>query len=488
MSNFDVIVVGGGGAGMAAAIEAAGCGRTVALIEKNESLGGSTAWSVGSISATNTRLQREVGIVDHPDAHFEDLDLLAGSLATRDNLELRRLLVNRSTDMLAWLENLGVVFAGPNIEPPHRVRRMHNVLPNSRAFVQALGTECRRLGVSIMLNTLVDDLIVENGAVTGVKVRTAGASREIHCNAAVVLAGGDYSASEELKERFAGPETARLAAVNPTATGDAISVALRHGAEVVNGDLVRGPIMRFIPPTRDSLLRRLPPNRLVALALRWALAVLPAAIKRPVAMGFLTTALGVSHGLFREGAILVNAQGERFCDELDTPDRAVPLQPESHAFIILDAATASKFAAWPHFVSTAPGVAYAYLDDYRRNRGDIYAGADTLEQLAVKLNMSAESLARAFGTRDVAGPFVALGPVKSYVIFTEGGLNVNAQLQVLGSTTQPIDHLYAAGSTGQGGLLLEGHGHHLGWAFVSGRIAGRNAALEIEAQPETGES
>ncbi|MGI9411849.1 MAG: FAD-dependent oxidoreductase, partial [Hyphomicrobiaceae bacterium] len=78
MSEFDVIVVGGGGAGLAAASEAASLGRKTILLEKESALGGSTAWSVGSISATNTPHQRAKGIIDHPDAHFEDLDVLAG--------------------------------------------------------------------------------------------------------------------------------------------------------------------------------------------------------------------------------------------------------------------------------------------------------------------------------------------------------------------------------------------------------------------------
>jgi predicted oxidoreductase len=72
-----------------------------------------------------------------------------------------------------------------------------------------------------------------------------------------------------------------------------------------------------------------------------------------------------------------------------------------------------------------------------------------------------------------------LGPVKSYVVFTDGGLNVNAQLQVLHSNGSVIPGLYAAGSAGQGGLLLEGHGHHLGWAFISGRLAGRHVSMNI---------
>jgi FAD binding domain len=58
-----------------------------------------------------------------------------------------------------------------------------------------------------------------------------------------------------------------------------------------------------------------------------------------------------------------------------------------------------------------------------------------------------------------------------------GGLRVNERLQVLSKAGEPIEGLYAAGSVGQGGVLLEGHGHHLGWAFTSGRLAGRHAAL-----------
>jgi succinate dehydrogenase/fumarate reductase flavoprotein subunit len=72
-----------------------------------------------------------------------------------------------------------------------------------------------------------------------------------------------------------------------------------------------------------------------------------------------------------------------------------------------------------------------------------------------------------------------LGPVKSYVVFTDGGLKVTERLEVVRDDGSVIPGLYAAGSTGQGGLLLGGHGHHLGWAFISGRIAGRNAASNV---------
>lgn len=490
MSDADVIVVGGGGSGLAAAAEAAGLGRKVILLEKGQKLGGSTAWSVGSISASNTPHQRRAGIVDHPDTHFEDLETLAGPAANRDNRALRRILVDNITDTLAWLERAGLVFVGPNPEPPHRLPRMHNVLPNSRAFPEMLGRLCRQLGVDIRLGTLADGLIVEGGRVVGVKVRArdSGTVGELRARGAVVLAGGDFAGNGQMKAAHAGPLTADVDAVNPEATGDAIRIALAAGARMLNGDIVRGPIMRFVPPERESLLRRLPPRRWLARSIAFADRYLPERIKRPFAMSFLVTALGPWRGLFEAGAILVNRDGRRFADELGRPGDAIAKQPDRLAYIVMDGNIAAQFSAWPNFVSTAPGVAYAYMADYRRNRRDLYHAAKDPETLADHLGMPAAALRASMagtGTPDrprlAEGPLVALGPVKSYVVFTDGGLSVSERLEVLDRDGAPMAGLYAAGSTGQGGLLLEGHGHHLGWAFVSGRIAGRNAALEIGA-------
>lgn len=215
--------------------------------------------------------------------------------------------------------------------------------------------------------------------------------------------------------------------------------------------------------------------------MKWSLETLPDAMTRSTAMRFLVTALGPSRGLFEAGAILVNREGRRFANELGRPAEAVPGQPERMAYIVFDAAIAAKFQAWPNFVSTAPGIAYAYIDDYRRGRRDIFHEAADPGALAKSLGVSraalSEAISRTPGLR--TPPYFALGPVKSYVVFTDGGLAVDTRLAVLGGTGAPIPGLFAAGSTGQGGVLLEGHGHHLGWAFVSGRIAGRNAALKI---------
>ena len=77
------------------------------------------------------------------------------------------------------------------------------------------------------------------------------------------------------------------------------------------------------------------------------------------------------------------------------------------------------------------------------------------------------------------GPYVALGPVRHYITFSDSGVAVNERHEVLRADGTPIEGLYAAGFIGMGGMLLEGLGHHLGWAFTSGRRAGRHAAFRV---------
>lgn len=485
----DVVVVGGGGTGLAAASEVARLGRKVILLEKNPHTGGSTSWSVGSITATNTPHQKKAGIQDSADEHFEDMALHAGALAPRDNLALRRILVDHTTEMLDWLMSLGVVFVGPMPEPPHRYNRMHNVVPNSKSFAYHLTKHCRELGVDIRLNTATQRLISENGRVVGVEARLPdGTPHEFRAQGGVILAAGDYSNGPDMKARFASPDVVEVDAVNPTATGDGHRMALELGATVINGDIVRGPIMRFIPPIRSNLIQKLPPLKPIAKMIAWAMDHVPQFMLRPFLMSFLTTALGPSPDLYKEGAVLINKNGQRFTDELGKPNLFTAKQPDRIAWIVFDHQLAQKFSGWPYFVSTAPGVAYAYLADYRRNRADIYHQSDTIEGLATSMGVAPESLKRSLtdynATRETRpaidqGPYYALGPVKSYVVFTDGGLKVTSKHEVQREDGSVIPGLYAAGSTGQGGLLLEGHGHHLGWAFISGRLAGRNAAENV---------
>jgi len=485
-STHDVVVVGGGGSGLAAAIEARALTRDVVLIEKNPQLGGSTAWSIGSVTASGTPHQARKGIVDTPEEHWRDMAGFNGDLNARDNAALRRVLADEMPDTFRWLLKHGIRFYGPMPEPPHSKPRMHNVLPNSRAFITHLAKAARRSGVTIMCGTRATALVSENDRVVAIDCETADGPRRLQARGGIVLASGDFTSDPELKARFMGGQEAKIDGVNVTATGDGQKLALPLGARVINGDLALGPELRFVPPQRNNILLSLPPWRLLANLMAWSLEYMPSALLRPFVMSFVTTALAPSLDLFAEGAILVNSQGERFTDELDKPAFALPDQPGKVGYILLDKRMAALFSGWPHFISTAPGVAYAYVDDYRRNRRDIFNDGATLDDLAGKLAMPAAVLTATVRKHNSAagnrppfgdGPYVALGPLRAVFVHAEGGLAVDHDHRVLDAGDKPIAGLYAAGSTGQGGLLLKGHGHHLGWAFASGRRAGRNAAV-----------
>lgn len=206
-------------------------------------------------------------------------------------------------------------------------------------------------------------------------------------------------------------------------------------------------------------------------------------VLRPLLMKFLTTVLAPSKSLFAEGALLVDRSG-RAVETGDNSDPAVTCigTPRNAGFIILDAEVCSKFERWPNYISTAPGIAYAYLNDYVKNRKDICRVAESVESLARAIGVDADALRDAILSRRhrAMGPFCALGPVESAFVHSEGGLSVDTSHRVMDKLSRPIEGLYASGSTGQGGLLLRGHGHHLAWAFVSGRRAGRNAARSIQ--------
>ena len=500
----DVVVIGGGGSGLAAAIEATTLGRRVIVLEKNPAIGGSTIRSIGSISASCTPHQIRKGIQDNPDDHFEDACKFADAVKNtqwrdfrnEDNLVLRRILVNNVNETLRWLLSIGVRFHGPTLEPPHRKPRMHNVLPNSRAYGYWLEKRARAVGVDIRTSRRARRLITEDGRVVGVECEREDGTRERYrARGGVVLSCGDFSSGREMKQRYARPELVNMkSSCNPANTGDGHVMAMELGAHILNSHMAFARI-RFIAPQTRTLVHRLPPWRLLTKFMELSLEYMPAWLLRPFIMSFLTTVLEAQASLYANGAILVNKRGERFCNELDHPEFKLVEQPDQHAYIVFDERLAKRFSAFPHFVSTAPGVAYAYVPDYERSRKDVFRKAPTIEALAHTLGADPAALAQSIRERNAElasgagkggivadpltierGPFYAMGPVSCFAMGTDTGLAINERFQILRQDKQPIPGLFGAGTVALGGLMAEGHGHHLGWAFTSGRLAGRYAA------------
>ncbi len=495
--DSDVVVVGGGGSGLAAALSAASHDAKVVVLEKMEQLGGTTSIAVGSLTAACTSFQEAAGIEDDPDWHNEDIGKFAPHLEPKNNRALRQFFTRQARETLEWLIGLGLEFHGPSPEPPNRVPRMYNVVPNAKAYIAVLHRRLLSHGAKILLGHRAERLLRgKRGAVVGIEARTGDRTVRVRARRGVVLAAGDYANGLEVKSQHLPQEVATIEGINPNATGDGHQMGQAVGADLLNMDVVYGPEVRFIAPPRPPFAQLLPASPLLAKLLGRGMDLLPKATLRKMIKRLLVTWQHPEVALFKKGAILVNRDGERFTDETDQPELTIPQQPDKIAYIILDQTLAEVFSEWPNFVSTAPDIAYAYVRDYKRLRPDVYAEAHTPAELAERISVDPEALTKTFHDYNVSvsglvkdpfgrtdfgppireAPFVALGPVKSWIVTTEGGLRIDEEMRVLSANGRAIPGLYAAGCNGMGGIVMWGHGLHIAWALTSGRLAGRSAA------------
>ncbi|MAV34088.1 MAG: FAD-binding dehydrogenase [Planctomycetaceae bacterium] len=495
MKTCDVIVVGAGGSGLAAGLAAAERGGQVLILEKRPQPGGTTGIAVGSFTAAETRLQRSRGIVDRVADHAVDAGKFADPEIERCNNDaLRAYFLREAPRTFDWLCKLGLTFVGPNPEPPNRVPRMHNVVPGAKAYIAALQLALQTADATIICNATVEELLRCRTGICGVRAVVDGHSREYRARRGVVLAGGDYANDPEMIARYKGEQFREIEGINPFATGDGQRLAEQAGAELVNMEITYGPELRFVPAGNRPFQQWLPVGGMTAQLMGQVARRLPDWIMRRLIKRLLVTWQHPETALFEEGAILLNQHGRRFVDETAWPDREIgtALQPGKIAYILLDGRRMAQFSSWPHFISTAPDIAYAYVQDYRRLRPDITAIGNALDDVVqsrqLPLAAVRDTLAEynRFARGDGAdpcgrskptpslddGPWCLLGPAKAYFTTTEGGARVDQRLQVLDERGAPIPGLYAVGQNGLSGMVLFGHGLHIAWAMTSGRLAG----------------
>ena len=492
----DVLVLGGGGTGLAAAVSAVEQGARVIVAEKCSSLGGTTGLSIGSITACCTSYQARQGIIDSPEALYEDIKAFNGELDQYDNKELCWVSIREGGQTVEWLRSHGCEFVGPNLEPPHRVPRMHNVIPNALSYLLLLQRAAVKRGARFLLNASGRKLIHEDGRVAGAIIDQPkkSISFEVRARRGVILACGDYSGSTLLKERYLSSDLAGISAYNPECEGEGHIMGVEVGGRLVNMDLLRKPDVRFVPAPKKLWHELLPSHPLLIKAYAFVSTMLPSPVFTRLARSILTTRGAPQEGLYTEGAILVNNEGKRFTDELKDCSLSIGKQSGGQAYIVFDANLAQKFSAWPYFVSTAAGIAYAYIQDYERDVPDIISKGLTLgvaARIHPNIEVLAETVSRynrfvergrdedfgrsSLGDGILKPPFYVMGPAVAYIGVTKGGLDINTRFQVLDQSGHVVPGLFAGGKNG-GGLIMTGHGFNLAWAFTSGRLAGKMAA------------
>jgi len=484
----DVVIVGGGASGCTAALSAAQAGARVVLLEAAPVLGGAGSLCIGSITVPLSSLQKKSGISDTVEAYMDDILRIAGTQASRMDMQLLRMLAEDGGPTIDWLLGLGVDIRGPFEYPPHRVYRMHVLYPKSAEWPKVIKPILEEKGVGILMGTKGVRLYRNaDGPVVGVMAVNQRTRQIVNIKAhrSVMLTAGNLDASPSLKGRITTPEIAALrpAVYSRDGSGLRMAWAIGSGSTMIDGS-ESSPQLRGTPPAPAVF-----------------------SLKKQSWMPF---------GLVDAGAILVNKRGQRFANELvvGAPlSLALEEQPYQTAYLIFDKPVADIFNKWPMVVSSFPGIAdvsklggWCLVDDLLARKG--IKKAETLGGLATAIGVDADGLragierwngnceagedpefqrqtfghaaANTLGAGIRVPPFFCHGPLRSMVMPSDTSLAINASLQVLDVFGKVIPSLYAGGDMGHGNLMTEGTGHgiNMAWAFTSGRLGGRLAAAQ----------
>jgi fumarate reductase flavoprotein subunit len=454
VGESDVLVLGGGGAGLCAALSAAESGaRRVTILEAAEAVGGSTALSAGSYLAAGTAAQARAGWAgDTPEAMLDHL-LTASGFDVETGVA--RTLCEQAVPTLAWLESHGAALTDDGLYRAGRETfpRSHRFLGQGAGLVAALQGAALTAGVEILAGHRATALIVRDGKVGGAMV-----GRESFPAQAVVLATGGFAHDADLVRRHLGAEVAWPGA---SASSPAAETARGDGLRLTAGLACRtcdrgGTVVRLNPsfPAGDLYL---PP---------WLL--------------------------------LVDADGRRFADESAPPQtfREVVGRRGGRCFAIFDEAGRTAFGA-PR-KGLLRGVSWAEAVPQQLAAGRIACAPDP-GRLAAALGLEARTLSatlaryddacRAGADRDFEKPAEHLRPVRTppfyaielrpHIVLISGfGLEIDPDGAVRGPDGGPIGGLFAAGEvTGNAvGARYPGQGAAITNALVFGRIAGRAAA------------
>ena len=488
--DADVAIVGAGGAGMTAAITAAAEGKSVVILESQPMVGGNSVRATGGMNAGKTVYQDEnefgesAGVektlktaaekyADNatitalaktvseqwaayqadPKGYFDsvelmELDTMIGGKGL-NNPELVETLCSNSADAIDWLDEHGITlhsvssFGGASVKRIHRpVDGDGKTVSVGSDMIPRLQENCDTAGVLTLLNTTATEILTDaNGAAVG--VRATGASGEtVTVNAkAVVLATGGFGANLDMVVEYK-PELKGFMTTNAAgAQGQGSEMATAIGADTVDMDQIQ------IHPTVEA-----------------------------------NTAALITEGLRGDGAVLINAEGKRFIDEVGTRDvvsAAEIAQTGSYSWLVVDQAMVDASSVIQGYIKKGYTVTGETYEELGKAMGvDETAFAETMNTWNgyVEAKNDPDFGRTSFANPLNTAPYYAI-KVTAGVHHTMGGLKINTNTEVLKADGSVIPGLFAAGEV-TGGV----HGaNRLGGNAVAdftvfGRIAGAAAS------------
>lgn len=445
-TECDIVIIGAGGAGLAAAIEAKQLGANVILLEKMGVAGGNTTSATGGLNAAETSVQKKLGIKDSKEQFFQDT--MKGGYNKNDENLVRGMTENAPLTV-EWLMSFGVDLSDVGKMAGSTNSRTHR--PKGGAAVGAhmipvMEKHALEVGVDLRKNSKVTDIIKENGKAAGVKVTSENGKYVIKAKAVIIATGG-FGANPAMVCKYK-PNLKGFGTTNHKgATGDAFAWIEKFDGQLTQMDEIQ---------THPTVV---PGNGLM-----------------------------ITEAVRGNGAIMINREGKRFGSEMATRDvmsKDILNQTGATAYLVFDMSVRKSLKAIEGYVK----------------KGLLTEG-ETPEELAAKLSIDPAAFATTiakyneyqaagndpdFGRKATEmpralteGPFYAVevGPA---IHHTMGGIKIDTKAQVLDSKNQPVPGLYAAGEvTGgvHGGNRLGGNA--VADICVYGKIAADSAVEFIK--------
>ena len=452
-SSYDVVVVGAGGAGFSAAIEAKNAGANVVLLEKMPAVGGNSLISGAEMNAAKNWVQPKLGINDDsPELHAEDT-YKGGDM--KGDMKVINVMTHNALDAALWCRDyLGVRFEDDNLfffGGHSRKRALIPVGHTGTEFITKFQAKADELGIPVITNMKMTDLILDkDGRVSGVKATMNGAEYTFNAKGGVVLATGGFGANKEMVKKYNPKIDERFMTTDaPGTTGEALYIAEKAGAELVNMGYIQtypicDPISGVIELIADSRF---------------------------------------------DGAIMLNQEGKRFVEELDRRDvlsEAILNQTGGYCWVL-----------WNDNIGKISNTVGTHTTEYdaftkqgiMKTCDDLKCIADFTKIPFDQLKKTVDrvtSMAGKGNDKDFhhRGGLMDMSQGKYYVIkavpsthHTMGGVRINEKAQALTKEGKVIPGLWAAGEvTGvtHGTNRLGGNAYTD--IIVFGRIAGKAAA------------